>query len=173
MSKKISLVCNEKKTDACKYVFKLPYVGNPSLILKKKLKKLFKQKNVDICIVFSSFKVGQYFSLKDKSDSILRSSLVYKFKCLDDPSCSYIGKTKRYLNKRITEHLKPGSAIHSHVQSCNSCNSENLNTSFSKIDQGKNDFDLKILEALHITENRPTLNKQLVNEGGSFKLRIF
>ena len=35
-----------------------------------------------------------------------------------------------YLNKRITEHMKSGSAIYSHVQSCKSCIMENLNTSF-------------------------------------------
>ena len=67
--------------------------------------------------------------------------------------------------------MKPGSAIHSHAQSCNSCNSENLNASFSQIDQGKNDFDLQILEAVHITENRPTLNKQLEYSNVSFQFK--
>ena len=92
---------------------------------------------------------------------------------MGDPSCSYIGKTKRYLYKRIAEHIKPGSAIHSHIETCNSCNSDNVKTSFFQIDKANNDFELKILEAIHITENRPNLNKQLVNDGGAYNLRIF
>ena len=43
----------------------------------------------------------------------------------------------------------------------------------SFIDKGNSDFDLKILEALEITENRPSLNKQLVNNGAFYVLNIF
>ena len=61
------------------------------------------------------------FSLKDKTTALLRSSLVYIFRCLDDPRVAYIGKTRRYLNKRAGEHKKGGSAVSGHVQSCERC----------------------------------------------------
>ena len=92
---------------------------------------------------------------------------------MGDPSKSYIGKTKRYLNKRIVEHLKPNSAIGGHISKCNQCNSQNYVNSFKVIDKAHTDFDLQILEALLITDNRPQLNKQLGNDGTSFKLKIF
>lgn len=104
--------------DVLRYTFKIPYIGNPSLMLKKKLKKLFKKQNIDVNIVFSTTKVGSFFSLKDRTNPFLKASVIYQFKCLGDPSCSYIGKTKRYLQKRIGEHLKGSSAIYSHVTKC-------------------------------------------------------
>ena len=66
--------------------------------------------DIDINIVFNTSKIRQYFCLKDKTDSILRSSVVYRFQCSGDPSSSYIGKTKRYLQNRISEHSKSGSS---------------------------------------------------------------
>ena len=134
---------------------------------------MFKGKGIKVNVVFSTFKIGQYFSLKDGSKRLLRSSLIYSFECLGDPSKSYIGKTKRYLNKRIVEHLKPNSAIGGHISKCNQCNSQNYVNSFKVIDKAHTDFDLQILEALLITDNRPQLNKQLGNDGTSFKLKIF
>ena len=73
----------------------------------------------------------------------------------------------------IVEHLKPNSAIGSHISKCNQCNSQNYVNSFKAIDKAQTDFDLQILKALHITDNRPQLNKQLGNDGSSFKLKIF
>ena len=145
----------ENLDDSLKYTFKIPYVCNPSLIIKKKIQKIFKVKSIKVNVVFSTFKIGQYFSLKDGSKRLLRSSLIYTFECLGDPSKSYIEKTKRYLNKRIIEHLKPNSAMGSHISKCNHCNSQNYVNYFKVIDKAQTDFDLQILEALHITDNRP------------------
>ena len=163
----------EKDEDNCKYTFRLPFVGNPSLVLKRKLTRLFQKHGVKINVVFSSFKVKNYFSLKDKSGTQLRASLIYRFGCLDDPSNSYIGKTKRYLNKRIIEHQKPGSAIFGHLEKCSSCQNSEIEKSFTVLDKGNNDFELQILEALHIINQRPTLNKQLAGDGCSFRLNVF
>ena len=141
--------------------------------LKKQLKSIFKRHNIVINIVFSSFKIRSYFSLKDKESCLLRSSLVYKFNCMDDHSITYIGKTKRHLFIRSQEHYKQNSQIHNHLKSCNSCKSSNLFNNFSVLFKSNKDFDLQIAEALFIKEKRPYLNKQLSGEGASFLLNIF
>ena len=56
------------------------------------------------------------------------------------------------------------------MSKCNQCNSQNSVNSFKVIDKAQTDFDLQILEALHITDNRHQLNKQLGDESSSFKL---
>ena len=159
-----------------RYTFRIPYVGNPSLLFKKKLKKMFKSRNIDINIVFSSTKVRNYFSLKDRSHAVLRSSLVYKFECLGDPSTSYIGKTKRYLEQRVNEHSnprKPG-AVCSHISNCHHCQSSSkIIDSFTVLHKASSDFDLQIIEALQVREHRPILNKQLKDDGTSFFLNIW
>ena len=92
---------------------------------------------------------------------------------MEDPGHSYIGKTKRYLNTRVAEHRKTGSAIFNHISACKECQNANLIQLFSVIDRGNTDFDLQILEALHITKARPSINKQLSCDGTSFILSIF
>ena len=49
--------------------------------------------------------IGNMFSHKDKTPSLLRSLVVYKIKCKD---CNdfYIGKTARCLIRRLNEHKK-------------------------------------------------------------------
>ena len=166
-------IFNIKKQKDVKYTFLLPYVGNPSLVLKKKLRNIFKSNNIDVNIVFSSFKVGNYFSLDDKRDQVLKASLIYKFQCLDDPSVTYIGKTKRYLQKRITEHEKNGSAIYNHMGTCGQCKRHGISKCFKVLIKGNTDFDLTILEALQIRDKNPSLNKQLTNDGSTFILNVF
>ncbi len=165
---------NDKDNDALRYTFKIPYIGNPSLVLKKKLKRLFKRRNIDVNIVFSTTKIGSLFSLKDRTNPCLKASVIYKFECSGDPSCSYIGKTKRYLQTRIGEHLKGSSAIYTHITKCEFCNNEsNLRKQFKTIECANSDFELQILEALHIIEKRPPLNVQLARSGTSYNLNIF
>ena len=62
----------ENLDDSLKYTFKIPYVGNPSLIMKKKIQKMFKDKGIKVNVFFSTFKIGQYFSLKKGSKRLLR-----------------------------------------------------------------------------------------------------
>ena len=160
--------------ESVRYTFKIPYIGNPSLVLKKKLRKLFKKCEIDVNIVFSTSKVSSYFSLKDRTNPALKASVIYQFSCLDDPSCSYIGKTKRHLQIRIGEHLKGPSAIFGHISKCQVCqNNSNNNNQFKCIQSGNSDFELQILEALYILQNRPSLNVQLAKGGTSYNLNIF
>ena len=105
---------------------------------------------------------------------MLRSSLVYKYQCLDDPSTAYIGKTKRYLHTRANEHLRPSSAIATHMESCINCkNCSNFFQHFKVLEKGNSDFDLIILEALHIIHERPILNEKLMNDRAFYLLNIF
>ena len=49
------------------FYFKLPYIGPSSVITQKKVRHFVKRhcNNIDIKIVFSSFKIGDMFSVKD------------------------------------------------------------------------------------------------------------
>ena len=87
---------------------------------------------------------------------------------------NYIGKTKRFLNIRIKEHQRSGSAIFGHIENCQNCSdTQKFTENFSVLEKANADFDLKILEALHIVDKRPNLNTQLVNNGSFFVLNVF
>ena len=94
---------NQSKDKSDVRYFKLPYVGNLSYHIKNKLSKLCKkfcQENFSIKLVFSSFKIKNYFSCKDPIPNDLKSFLLYKFTCASCSS-SYIGGL-RSISKRIT-----------------------------------------------------------------------
>ena len=106
--------------------------------------------------------------------TILRAAVVYRFTCSGDPNIQYIGKTKRHLRTRINEHQKSGSAVYSHIRSCHKCESSMDPTEqFTVLCSSTSDFDLKILEALQIMEERPILNSQLMSQGSFYNLNIF
>ena len=64
-------------------IFSIPYIGLPSVIFSKKVKELFKKYyGTDIRVVFTSFKVKKYFSLKCCTPLPLLANVVYKFECL-------------------------------------------------------------------------------------------
>ena len=76
--------------------------------MKNKLSKLcreFCNENVNIKLVFNSFKIENYFSYKDPIPNDLKSFLVYKFTCASCSS-SYIGKNCHRFKTRIEEHTK-------------------------------------------------------------------
>ena len=99
------------KEDRVETIFFIPYIGLPSIIFSRKLKELFKKYYcIDIRIVFTSFKVKNYFSLKCRTPLPLLANVVYKFKCLRDANNIYIGKTIRHLATRVKE------AWHLHLQ---------------------------------------------------------
>ena len=88
------------------------------------------------------------------------SKVVYKASCWDCQD-SYIGKTKRRLHDRKTEHFKgitstcPASAIADHVTSTG----HNFNWDrFEILAKGRSDTHCKIKETLLFQELKPTLN---------------
>ena len=144
--------------------YKLPYRGKYSKMLQSKLNQIIKNlcKSTDIKLVFVPFKVGQYFSAKDKVPSKYHSHVIYKFTC---SSCNavYIGETARHLETRVNEHLKTDkqSAIYKHLQSSADCKQHNNFSSFVILDRGQSKYNLKIKEGLHILWEKPSLNKQV------------
>ena len=105
---------NQLKDKSDVHYFKLPYIGNLSHHIKNKLSKLCKEfckENFNIKLVFSSFKIKNYFSYKDSISNDLKSFLIYKFTCASCSS-SYIGETCRHFKTRIEEHTKKYNRSH-------------------------------------------------------------
>ena len=103
-------------------VFLIPYIGLPSVIFGRKLKRLLKEYYcIDIKVVFSSFKVKNYSSLKCHTPMPLMANVVYQFTCLRDANSTYIGKTIRHLATRVREHTTSPSVIKEHLSSCTTC----------------------------------------------------
>ena len=161
-------------------VFKIPFIGEHSYAFGKKIKKMFEPiSRIKVRIVYTSFKVRNYFSLKCKTPKQLLSNVVYKFTCRQDADVSYIGETKRHLITRVKEHLALNnftnkSQIKSHLRSnCNECKLNSSIDSFKVLKRCRSHFDVVIHEALIIRRNNPQLNKQLFNNGSLYTLRIF
>ena len=102
----------------------LSYAGNASLVFKKAFITQFKRINYHCNVNFGSFKVSNYFSLKDVTPLTHNANVVYCLKGSCDKTQSYIGKIKRHL--AVREHLSGisgKSAIHEHISSCKDCHS--------------------------------------------------
>ena len=109
-----------------------------------------------------------FFPFKDKISPYLRSNVVYRFAC---PGCKaqYIGETNRNLLLRFAEHKgvsfrtgrtlsnPPFSAIRDHSHKSDHQYSIK---DFKVISSNSSAIDTKIMEALHIEINKPTLNNQ-------------
>ena len=105
--------------------FKLSYISNLSHhIINKllKLSKVFCKENFNIKLVFSSFKIKNYFSYKDPTLNDLKSFLVCKFTCVSCSS-SYIVETSRHFKTRIEEHIEKDNKSHifKHLHSTATC----------------------------------------------------
>ena len=161
------------------YILKIPFIGKGSILLKRRLTRLFKEYcNVKLTCVFVSCKVRQFFSLKCKSSGFLRSNVVYMFRCKHDASKFYIGETKRHLGIRVEEHLKTNglSYVAQHIKECDGCKSDLSDgkltfKDFSVIKTGQSKFDISILEALMIKKLNPSLNCKMI--ATSYMLKVF
>ena len=144
--------------------YKLPYIGHFSKTTKQKLKKNCDQycKDSSVKIVFTPFKVGDLFSVKDAIPKLLKSFVVYKFVCPGCIAC-YIGETTRHLSTRIEKHLEKDtkSYISKHLNENHNCKSLSTPDCFQIIDSASSRFRLKLKEAMHMTRTKPSLNRQL------------
>ena len=165
------------------FTIALPFLGNQSNIVKKKLKKLFSDyyPNANLKIIFKTgIKIGNLFQFKDIVPPHIRSLLVYKFTC-GGCNATYIGKTKRHHEVRMCEHLgiswrtdvptkynpKTTTAIRDHIMDTGHKNSRD---NFEVFSFCKNNFECLIKEKLLIQKFAPPLiNKQVDN----FKLHLF
>ena len=88
-------------------LFCIPYLGRYSLQMKTRICRLLKQcyPGIQLQVIFrSSKRIQSFFPFKDRFPALIRSSVVYQFKC---PGCHalYFGKTTRHLITRCREHL--------------------------------------------------------------------
>ena len=136
----------KEKSDV--HYFKLSYIGNLSHHIKNKLSKHSKEffkENFNIKLIFSSFKIKNYFSYQDPICHDLKCFLVYKFTCASCSS-SYIGETCPHFKTRIEEHMKKDNKGHifKHLHSFATCFDSYNSLSFKKIDMTNSKFEFKI-----------------------------
>jgi hypothetical protein len=144
--------------------FKLPYIGNYSVLLNQKLRNMVSRycNKIDIKIVFTTSKLSDSFSCKDKFQSFSQmTSVVYKFVCAGCNS-SYIGETQRHLSVRINEHFKDKNLhVFKHLNAAPECKEQCTSDCFTILDHARTKFQLRIKEGLYIKWESPELNKQL------------
>ena len=85
---------------------------------------------------------------------------------------TYIGKTKRHLATRVSEHFSGNSVISEHISSCNTCNHSTIEN-FHILSHGYNDFDNEVKEALYIKKQKHLSNKYMNQHVASFLLNVF
>ena len=135
------------------FYFKLPYIGHFSVVTQKKIRHFIKRyrNDLDIKLVFSSFKIGSMFGVKDPIPGGLRSRAVYKFVCADCNAC-YVGETTRHFSIRVRELLVSNKASHilKLLQNSERCRALCSEQCFDIFDHASTSFQLKIKEAIHI-----------------------
>lgn len=162
---KLMLISTEKPNSELPRFYKLPYIGEYSNHVSRRIKKLvskFCVKDTRIQIIFTPFKIASCFSLKDRPLFSLKANVVYKFDCA---SCnaSYVGETSRHLSVRINEHLQKdkSSHIYKHLNASQACKDLCSNDCFSILDTATSKYQLKIKEGMYIDWLKPSLNKQV------------
>ena len=142
----------------------MPYIGKYSNTVKSKIKDIVKKycKDIDIRLIFTTGKVRDSFSCKDKLSSFAHTSkVIYKFVC-SNCNVSYVGETERNLSLRIKEHFKDkNSHVYKHVNSSETCKEYCTDNCFSILDRANTKHQLRIKEGLYIRWEQPALNKQL------------
>jgi hypothetical protein len=148
--------------------FKLPYIGNYSKATELKIKSLLKRfcSDLNIKLVFSSYKIKNLFGFKDPIPDALKSLVVYKFTCAGCNS-RYIGETSRHFTTRIKEHTITDKTSHNfkHLNNSSNCKDQYSSTCitilYSAKTSSKTSSSLKLKESFYINKEKPELNKQV------------
>ncbi|CAF1262110.1 unnamed protein product, partial [Adineta ricciae] len=117
-NKSINISINKVKQKRSPPLIDIPYTGQPTLTLGKKLINIVKQVRPDIVlqpIPRPAPKIQTIFPRKDSLDKNLQANIVYKIAC---KNCSdeYIGKTYRQAIRRHIEHGASPTLIRSRQQ---------------------------------------------------------
>ena len=157
-------VMSQKKENVETRHFKLPYIGEFSATVAKRLHGIVQKyckSDLKFKIAFSTAKIGSYFNTKDRLFQDILPKIVYSFSCAGCNSC-YIGETHRIFKKRVLEHLETDetSVVFKHLLANSECKRLCGVDCFSILDRATNKVGLKIKEAFHITKHSPNLNKQ-------------
>ena len=158
-----------------KIFVKVPYVGRQSIFFGKRIRSLLKDVlDCEVRVVYSTTKIKDYFTIKDKSPKKNLSQVVYQFECPSDSAIQYVGYTNRMLRERVSEHLRPGTAIHDHISVCDPCQKHGVTVeNFKILKKCRNKNDTAIHEALLIKKLNPVLNRNLKKPGRSWTLQVF
>ena len=116
----------------------------------------FPYNDLDIKLVFTTFKLRNLFSVKDSVPRELRSRVIYKFTCAGCNAC-YIGETG------VREHLSSDKSSHIFKQLLSSecCRHSCSTDCFVILDSATTNFQFKLKEAMHINWEKPNLNQQV------------
>ena len=158
--------------------FVFPFFGPQSEKMKRELtgvlSKFYPFLDPRIVLV-NSFSIGSFFKYKDRLPKCCNSTVVYKF-CCASCGASYVGSTVRNLHSRIQQHLGKSvrtgkflttpdpSPIRDHSLSCGTFVTEDTFEILAKTSAA---LDLRILESLYISQEKPSLN----NMTSSFPLQ--
>lgn len=150
-------------------------MGKPSIVFAKRMKRLVKsQTTEDLKVVYTAATVGSHFGLKDDTPHSITPRVVYKFTCLSDSDASYIGYSKRSLVERVKDHLRGGTAVSHHIESCNVCSNTRITAeNFKILKRCRTKYDAMVYEAMFIQRENPKFNQKLVKPGRSHTLSIF
>ena len=161
------LVYNTRTKPARDRVFhakEIAYIVHFSVVTQKRVRHLIKCycNDLDIKLVFSSFKIGNFFGVKDPIPGGLHSRVVYKFACAGCNAC-YVGETTQHFSTRVREHLVSdrASPIFKHLENSEHCRALCSVDCFHILDHASTTFQLKIKQAFHIRREQPSLNQQL------------
>ena len=137
-------------------MFKIEYKGPPT---ENYVRRML-DKGAPIKPIFTTRKLKTMVSnLKEKIPKDVLSNLIYKYDC-PCKEASYIGLTKRHLKYRVEDHRNGigSQTLTNHTKKCknNICIED---FSILHMNTG-NEYRLKILEALYIRTEKPTLDIQ-------------
>ena len=146
------------------YFYTLRYLGRFSTVAQTKICRLVNRccNDLDMKLVFTTFKLRNLFSVKDSVPRDLRSRVIYKFTCACCNAC-YVGETGRHFSTRVCEHLSSDKSSHifKHLQSSECCHQSCSVDCFEILYSTPTKFQLKLKEAMHINWEKPNLNQQV------------
>ena len=147
--------------------FRLPYLGTHSNILKRNIRKIISEFYPQIDLKFlcqTQNHISDYFRFKDRLPLSLTSCVIYKYSC-GQCSETYIGETRKSMKVRISQHRgvsfrtdRPLSNVNSKIFEHSSHFGHSINPRNFKIMDSGSEFDLRILESIHISDQNPSLN---------------
>ena len=149
----------------------LPYLGLPSLRLKRQIIKCIKDNipNCNLRVVFSSKRrLSNFFKFKDKIPNDLQSHLIYKIQCAECNLC-YYGLAERHYKVRAYDHLglsiytnKPIIGVPTAMKTHWRKSKHHITMdSISVLTREEKSFHLRIKESLLIKRDKPILNNNL------------
>ena len=148
------------------------FTGHHGLQIRSQLQKFLSSAypHISLRVVFRpSFRLSNFFPLKDKIPCELRSHVVYLYKC-QRCGALYVGQTRRHIHTRISEHMGNSpltgkkrsvstmSGILAHIHTTKHQISP---SDFKILFTASSEADLLIRESLFISKLNPILNAKI------------